>query len=66
MVHGIQPTCVWCGTALVSLGEYNVQFDSHDDDLNDLWCLLPLVTLLLHGCTCLELSAWPSGEEEHS
>lgn len=60
--------CVCGGTASVSLTEHNVQFDSHHDDLNDLWRLLPLATLLLHGDKWLErrYSAWPSGKEEQS
>lgn len=68
MVHDVQPSCVGGGSALVSHAELDVQFESRNNNGNDLWCLLPLATLLLHSDTWLERnsSACPSGKEEHS
>lgn len=60
--------CVCGDTALVSLAEHNVQFDSQQDNLNDLWRLLPLAVQLLRGDKWLQRRsrAWPSGREEQS
>lgn len=67
MVHDIQ-LCVCGGFASLSHPELDVQFESHHNNRNDLWRLLPLATLLLHSDMWLEWnsSACPSGKEEHS
>lgn len=70
MVHDVQHSyvCVRGGSAPLSHPELDVQFESHHNNRNDLWRLLPLATLLLRSDTWLERnsSACPSGKEERS